>query len=190
MLICMRRTCKVRWNTGSRYKGLILFNLAMLKPTALTAVANDSRILRQIENIVLKKLLEMYSKTEKQVFIAMDKETSHTKRAQGILNDYAVLRLSPHLTVMNSSVALGTRKLRIMNPVLGIRMITNEKGLINNRAASIITEAALSLFHGLLSAVIYLPASFLFLGMDLSCLNQQAVDLLIPEDSSEKSIIP
>ena len=71
-----------------------------------------------------------------------------------------------------------------MNPVLGIRMITNEKGLINNRAASIITEAALSLFHGLLSAVIYLPASFLFLGMDLSCLNQQAVDLLIPEDSS------
>ena len=96
MLICMRRTCKVRWNTGSRYKGLILFNLAMLKPTALTAVANDSRILRQIENIVLKKLLEMYSKTEKQVFIAMDKETSHTKRAQGILNDYAVLRLSPN----------------------------------------------------------------------------------------------
>ena len=51
-------------------------------------------------------------------------------------------------------------------------------------------EAALSLFHGLLSAVIYLSVPFLFLGMDLSCLLQQTVDLLISEDSSEKPIIP
>ena len=64
------------------------------------------------------------------------------------------------------------------------------KKLIKNRAASIITEAALSLLHRLLSTIIFLPVSFLFLGIDFICLNQQAVDLLIPEDSSEKSIIP
>ena len=45
--------------------------------------------------IVLEKLFEMYSKTEKQVFIAMDKEMSYTERAQEILNDSVVLRLSP-----------------------------------------------------------------------------------------------
>ena len=44
---------------------------------------------------VLEKLFEMYSKTDKQVFIAMDKETSYTERAQEILNDSVVLRLSP-----------------------------------------------------------------------------------------------
>ena len=81
--------------TGSRYKGLILFDLAVLKLTALPAVAHDSFMLKQIEDIVLEKLFEMYSKTEKQVFIAMDKETSYTERAQEILNDSVVLRLSP-----------------------------------------------------------------------------------------------
>jgi len=80
--------------TGSRYKGLILFDLAVLKLTALPAVAHDSFMLKQIEDIVLEKLFEMYSKTEKQVFIAMDKETSYTERAQEILNDSVVLRLS------------------------------------------------------------------------------------------------
>lgn len=81
--------------TGSRYKGLILFDLAVLKLTALPAVAHDSFMLKQIEDSVLEKLFEMYSKTEKQVFIAMDKETSYTERAQEILNDSVVLRLSP-----------------------------------------------------------------------------------------------
>ncbi|MBQ9288620.1 MAG: DUF2326 domain-containing protein [Clostridia bacterium] len=81
--------------TGSRYKGLILFDLAVLKLTALPAVAHDSFMLKQIEDIVLEKLFEMYAKTEKQVFIAMDKETSYTERAREILNDSVVLRLSP-----------------------------------------------------------------------------------------------
>ena len=81
--------------TGSRYKGLILFDLAVLKLTALPAVVHDSFMLKQIEDIVLEKLLEMYSKTDKQVFIAMDKETSYTERAQEILNDSVILRLSP-----------------------------------------------------------------------------------------------
>lgn len=80
--------------TGSRYKGLILFDLAVLKLTALPAVAHDSFMLKQIEDIVLEKLLELYSKTDKQVFIAMDKETSYTERAQELLNDSVVLRLS------------------------------------------------------------------------------------------------
>lgn len=82
--------------TGSRYKGLILFDLAVLQQTSLPAVAHDSFMLKQIEDIVLEKLLEMYSKTDKQIFIAMDKETSYTERAQKILNDSAVLRLAPN----------------------------------------------------------------------------------------------
>ena len=82
--------------TGSRYKGLILFDLAVLKLTALPAVAHDSFMLKQIEDSVLEKLLEIYSKTDKQIFIAMDKETSYTERAQEILNDSVILRLSPN----------------------------------------------------------------------------------------------
>ena len=80
--------------TGSRYKGLIIFDLAVLKLTALPAVAHDSFMLKQIEDDVIEKLLEIYSKTNKQVFIAMDKETSYTHRTQEILDDSVVLRLS------------------------------------------------------------------------------------------------
>lgn len=82
--------------TGSRYKGLILFDLAVLKLTALPAVAHDSFMLKQIEDDVLEKLLELYSKSDKQVFIALDKETSYTEKTQQILSESVVLRLSPN----------------------------------------------------------------------------------------------
>ena len=82
--------------TGTRYKGLILFDLAVLKLTALPAIAHDSFMLKQIEDNIFEKLLEMYSKTDKQVFIAMDKDTSYSEKSQKILNDSAVLRLSPN----------------------------------------------------------------------------------------------
>jgi len=80
--------------TGSRYKGLILFDMSVLKLTRLPAVAHDSFMLKQIEDTVLEKLLELYSQTEKQVFIAMDKESSYTERTQEILSESVVLRLS------------------------------------------------------------------------------------------------
>ena len=58
-------------------------------------IGKQENELRSVSTIVLEKLFEMYSKTEKQVFIAMDKEMSYTERAQEILNDSVVLRLSP-----------------------------------------------------------------------------------------------
>lgn len=81
--------------TGSRYKGLILFDLAILETTAIPVIAHDSFMLKQIEDQVLEKLFELYSKTQKQVFIAIDKQGSYTKRAEEILKKTEVLRLSP-----------------------------------------------------------------------------------------------
>lgn len=80
--------------TGSRYKGLILFDLSIMSLTALPAMAHDSFMLKQIEDDVLEKLFELYSKTYKQIFIAMDKETSYTHRAREILDESVVLQLS------------------------------------------------------------------------------------------------
>jgi len=81
--------------TGSRYKGLILFDLTILETTAIPVIAHDSFMLKQIEDYVLEKLLELYSKTQKQVFIAIDKQGSYTKRAEELLAKTEVLRLSP-----------------------------------------------------------------------------------------------
>lgn len=81
--------------TGSRYKGLILFDLSVLDTTPLPVVVHDSFMLKQIEDHVLEKLFELYSNTKKQVFIAIDKQGSYTKRAEELLEKTEVLRLSP-----------------------------------------------------------------------------------------------
>lgn len=81
--------------TGAQYKGLVVFDLAMLKLTCLPVIAHDSVMMKQIEDDAIEKILELYTDTTKQVFIAMDKEGSYTPRAQQIMEDTRVIQLSP-----------------------------------------------------------------------------------------------
>ncbi|MCW6665278.1 DUF2326 domain-containing protein [Aerococcaceae bacterium NML191219] len=81
--------------TGSKYKGLVLFDLAVMELTQLPVIIHDSILLKQIEDYALEKILELYTKTNKQVFIALDKGASYTKEAQKILNQNIVLTLEP-----------------------------------------------------------------------------------------------
>ena len=81
--------------TGSKYKGLVLFDLAVLELTKLPVIIHDSILLKQIEDFALEKILQLYTKTKKQVFIALDKGTSYTQDAQEILAKNTVLTLEP-----------------------------------------------------------------------------------------------
>lgn len=81
--------------TGAQYKGLVVFDLAMLALTRLPAVAHDSVMLKHIEDDAIEKILELYVGSSKQVFIAMDKEGSYTKKSQEIMEASKVLQLSP-----------------------------------------------------------------------------------------------
>lgn len=81
--------------TGAQYKGLVVFDLAMLKLTRLPVIAHDSVMLKHIEDDAIEKILELYASTPKQVFIAMDKESSYTQKAQKIMEETKVLQLSP-----------------------------------------------------------------------------------------------
>lgn len=81
--------------TGIRYKGLIIFDLALLWESVLPAIAHDSVLLLQIEKEAVEKILELYAKTAelgKQVFIAFDKEA--TPRGMEILQNAKRLHLS------------------------------------------------------------------------------------------------
>lgn len=80
--------------TGTQYKGLVVFDLAMLNLTQLPVIAHDSVMLKQIGDDAIEKIMELYSETTKQVFIAMDKEGSYTPKAQEILEKSKVLQLS------------------------------------------------------------------------------------------------
>lgn len=81
--------------TGNRYKGLIIFDLALLWESALPVIAHDSVLLLQIEKEAVEKILELYAKAAelgKQVFIAFDKEA--TPRGMEILQNAKRLHLS------------------------------------------------------------------------------------------------
>ncbi|MCL1990921.1 MAG: DUF2326 domain-containing protein [Defluviitaleaceae bacterium] len=79
--------------TGSEYKGLILFDLVVLALTSLPLLVHDSVLLKQIEDRTLEAILRLYTQTQKQVFIVLDKQSSFSKDMQSILEKTEVLRL-------------------------------------------------------------------------------------------------
>ena len=50
-------------------------------------------VLKQIEDIAIEKILEFYDKSEKQIFIALDKVSSYSTKSQEILKRNRVLQL-------------------------------------------------------------------------------------------------
>lgn len=82
--------------TGSEYKGLIVFDLAMLELTALPILVHDSVLLKQIQDDALEKILELYSRTDKQVFIAFDREATYSQKTQELLKNSEILHLYPN----------------------------------------------------------------------------------------------
>lgn len=71
--------------TGMRCKGVVLFDIALLRSTKLPFIIHDSVLLLNIENEAIEKILELYAaQKEKQVFIAFDKTA--TSRAMKLLD--------------------------------------------------------------------------------------------------------
>lgn len=81
--------------TGIAYKGLVVFDLAVLKLTKLPVLVHDSVILKQISDDAIEQIIMLYSSFGKQVIIALDKQTSYGEKTTKLLNDGAVLKLAP-----------------------------------------------------------------------------------------------
>ena len=80
--------------TGSNYKGMVLYDLAVLNLTALPAIAHDSLILKNIGDGAVDGIMQIYARSEKQVFIAFDKQIAYKPTTQQILEGNCVLHLS------------------------------------------------------------------------------------------------
>ena len=80
--------------TGTSCKSLILFDLSVLELSMLPVLIHDSVIHKQIEDHAFGKILELYQKSGKQVFIAMDKQETFGKEIYDTLEDACVLHLS------------------------------------------------------------------------------------------------
>ena len=56
------------------FKELIIFDLVLLRLTELSVIAHDSNIFKNIADLPIDKIMELYNQSEKQIFIAFDKE--------------------------------------------------------------------------------------------------------------------
>ncbi|RSJ78137.1 hypothetical protein D8796_08405 [Streptococcus cristatus] len=80
--------------TVSNYKGMIVYDLAMLFSTALPALAHDSLLFKNLEKNVEDGIIKIYNSTKKQVPIAYDKQDDCRPETRDILERNCVLRLS------------------------------------------------------------------------------------------------
>ena len=80
--------------TGSRFKGVALFDLAVLHQTALPALVHDSIMFTNIESPIVKKLFEIYSRETKQIFVAYDHVDKADSDLLQLLENNKILELS------------------------------------------------------------------------------------------------
>ncbi len=81
--------------TGIAYKGLVVFDLAMMHLTRLPILVHDSLILKQISDEAIENILQQYSECGKQVIIALDKQDSYSEKAFEDLESHTVIKLAP-----------------------------------------------------------------------------------------------
>ena len=82
--------------TGIAYKGLVVFDLAILHLTKLPIVVHDSVVLKQISDDAIENIMNQYIASGKQTIIALDKQQSYTSKTSELLEEYSVLKLAPH----------------------------------------------------------------------------------------------
>lgn len=80
--------------TGFNYKGMVIFDLAVLNLTALPAIAHDLLILKNISDGSIDGIMKIYAESKKQIFIAFDKQDAYTAETRKIVTDNKVLKLS------------------------------------------------------------------------------------------------
>lgn len=78
---------------GIAYKGLVVYDLAVLGLTKLPILVHDSVVLKQISDDAIERIIELYSSCGKQVIITLDKQDSYSEKTGELLSESAVLNL-------------------------------------------------------------------------------------------------
>ena len=83
--------------TGSQTRGMFLFDLVTAENTLLPAVVQDSMSVKQVEDPVMLRILELYRRSSKQFFVAIDKGESYTdeNNIPEIIKETTRLKLLP-----------------------------------------------------------------------------------------------
>lgn len=82
--------------TGSRNRGMFLFDIALLRQTPLKFAIHDSPGLKQVEDGHTIGMFNLYSQCEEQIFVAIDKVDKYTESGEvpDVIKENTVLELS------------------------------------------------------------------------------------------------
>lgn len=79
--------------SGTSYRGVIVFDIAMARMTTIPIIVHDSDMLKIIEDDAVENILKLYKDAGCQVFIAIDKKTSYSEETQKIIEESTILKL-------------------------------------------------------------------------------------------------
>lgn len=81
--------------TGTNYRGLVTYDLAVLRLTALPVLGHDSLIHNNMDNETLSGIISAYAgQKDKQIFIALDRRDRVDVKLQHFVDECTVLELS------------------------------------------------------------------------------------------------
>jgi hypothetical protein len=79
---------------GTAYKSMVILDLAVLQTTKLPVLGEDSGIFKNMGDEPVDGIMRLLMESDKQIFIAFDKERAYSSLVSQIINDTAVIHLS------------------------------------------------------------------------------------------------
>lgn len=79
--------------TGTNYKSMIIFDLCVLKLTQLPAITHDSLVFKNIGDLPIDQIMQLYSQSKKQIFISFDKKDAFSQITKDIIDSTTRLEL-------------------------------------------------------------------------------------------------
>lgn len=80
--------------TGTAYANLITFDIAVLDLTELPVIVHDLPLFKNVENIAMQNIINIYNSHKKQIFIAIDEINKYDDKTVKLLKDKSFLQLS------------------------------------------------------------------------------------------------
>lgn len=80
--------------TGTAYVSLITYDLSILSLTCLPALIHDLPLIKNIEDHAFSNIVKIYTESNKQIFISIDKLPSYSEDTQKSISENTVLKLS------------------------------------------------------------------------------------------------
>lgn len=85
--------CEFNTGTGENYKNLIIFDLSVLRNSDLPLLMHDSLIFKNVADLPIDKIMQLYMESKKQIFISFDKAEAFTEYTAKTVFDTRVIDL-------------------------------------------------------------------------------------------------